>query len=154
VSIDTPFMPGHRTGMIRLSRMVVSLAMALLSWVPHVFSAEPATSNTARDAVLHVNPGQAGKLIADKKVVVLDIRMPAEYAGGHIAGAKNLDFYGPDFEKQLGTMDRNQPVLVHCASGGRSTQSLAVFQKLGFKTVYHLDGGIKAWKNEGLPVEK
>jgi rhodanese-related sulfurtransferase len=43
---------------------------------------------------------------------------------------------------------------VHCASGGRSTHSLALFKKHQFQSIYHLDGGIKAWQKAGLPVEK
>jgi len=43
--------------------------------------------------------------------------------------------------------------VVHCASGGRSTKSLRVFQEQLFLAVYHLDGGIKAWQKAGLPLE-
>ena len=51
-------------------------------------------------------------------------------------------------------MDRNKPVIVHCRSGGRSTESLEIFQELGFKNVYHLDGGIMAWEKAGFALIK
>ena len=104
--------------------------------------------------VEHVNAIQAQKLVEEKKVVVLDIRTPAEFKQGHIPGATNIDFRTPDFEKQIGQLDKNKAYLVHCAAGGRSTQSLPVLKKQELKSVYHLDGGFNGWKKEGLPVEK
>jgi rhodanese-related sulfurtransferase len=88
------------------------------------------------------------------KVVVLDVRTADEYNGGHIAGAKNIDFTENDFAEKAGKLDKSKPYLVHCASGRRSTASLEVLQKLGFKSIYHLDGGFKGWEKAGKPVEK
>ena len=74
------------------------------------------------------------------------VRAPEEFSLAHIEGAKNINFNGKDFEQELAKLDRKQPVLVHCAAGGRSTKSLAVFQKLGFEQVIHLDGGFTAYE--------
>ncbi len=104
--------------------------------------------------ITHVDPATAQTLIDQKKTVVLDVRTPKEYAAGHIADAKNIDFQSPDFEKNLGLLDRKPTYLVHCASGGRSTKSLEVFKKLGFTAVAHLDGGFQAWEKAGKPVKK
>mgnify|MGYP001242343052 CR=1 FL=1 len=49
---------------------------------------------------------------------------------------------------------RGKMVIVHCRSGGRSTRNLPVFKKLGFKKVYHLDGGILAWEKAGYPLTR
>lgn len=87
-------------------------------------------------------------------VVVLDVRTPAEFASGHIAGAKNLDFNDAGFVDGLSKLDRGATYLVHCAAGGRSTRSLARFKELGFKSVVHLDGGFNGWVQAGQPVEK
>lgn len=102
----------------------------------------------------HVDPAGAAKLIAAQKVIVLDVRTPAEFEDGHIQGAKNLDFLASDFERKLAGLDRDKTYLVHCASGGRSTNSLEKFNKLGFKHVVHLDGGFRAWQKAGQPVVK
>jgi rhodanese-related sulfurtransferase len=104
--------------------------------------------------VQHVNPNQAQKLVLDKKLVALDIRTPGEFSTGRIAGAKNIDFQAPDFEQRIDSLDKSKSYLVHCASGGRSTHSLLLFKKHQFQSMYHLDGGIKAWQKAGLPVEK
>lgn len=107
----------------------------------------------AKTTITHVDAVQADKLVTEKKVVVLDIRTPREFAAGHIAGATNIDFYAGDFEKRLGSLGRDKTYLVHCASGGRSTKSLESFKKLGFASVIHLDGGFKAWEKAGKAVE-
>ncbi len=105
-------------------------------------------------AVNHVNAKQAQKLIEEKKVVVLDVRTPEEFKEGHLAGATNINFRGPDFEKRIGQLDKSKSYLVHCAAGGRSTQSLPILKKQEIKSVYHLDGGFNSWKKEGLTVDK
>jgi rhodanese-related sulfurtransferase len=86
--------------------------------------------------------------------VILDIRTPEEFKSFHIAGAMNIDFHGSNFEQRISSLDKSKNYLVHCASGGRSARSLQIFQKHDFQSIYHLDGGINAWKNAGLPVEK
>ena len=93
-------------------------------------------------------------MIASKKVVVLDVRTPAEFARGHIAGATNLDFHAPDFRSKLEKLDKNRPYLVHCAVGGRSAQACKMMNQLDFKSLYDLKGGMTAWEKAGQPVEK
>jgi rhodanese-related sulfurtransferase len=104
--------------------------------------------------VTHVDAAGAATLIRERRVVILDIRTPEEYADGHIAGSTNIDFSTRDFEKRLSALNRTNTYLVHCASGGRSTRSLESFKKLGFKSVVHLDGGFRAWKKGEQPVAK
>ena len=48
----------------------------------------------------------------------------------------------------------NRPVIAYCASGNRSRSAGTALAKMGFKDVYTLQGGYKAWKDAGLPVEK
>ena len=117
-------------------------------------SASPPTPRADGTVLQHVDPDGAVRRLADTNVVVLDVRTPDEFKAGHIRGAKLVDFRSADFAKKLGELDRSKTYLVHCASGGRSTSSLETFQKLGFKSVVHLDGGFNAWKREGKPVEK
>ncbi len=126
-------------------------------WLPLPGAAQE-TTKSRPDAdptrVVHVDAAAAAQLVADKKVAVLDIRTPKEFAAGHIAGATNVDFYASDFEQRLSELDKRRTWLVHCASGGRSTKSLASLQKLKFPSVVHLDGGFNAWKKAGEPVVK
>jgi len=102
-----------------------------------------------------VDAQAAGKLIAKQRPpVVIDVRTPGEFAAGHLEGAVNIDFTGAGFREELEKLDRNQDYLVHCQSGGRSGQSKVVFTDLGFKAIYHLDGGFLAWEEAELPTTK
>ena len=107
------------------------------------------------DPVQNVTPEAAAKLLAERKdVVVIDLRTEAEFKTGHIAGAKNIDFRGADFAKQLDALDKGKTYLVHCGSGRRSTSSLEIFQSQKFTSILHLNDGFKAWEAAGKPVEK
>lgn len=109
----------------------------------------------AQNGPANLHPRQAAQwLETDKNVVVLDVRTPDEFNQGHLKGAQNVDYLARNFEQQLARLDKTKPYLVHCASGGRSTETLPMLQKLGFKNVRHLDGGIEAWQKAGLSVVK
>jgi phage shock protein E len=96
----------------------------------------------------------AEKLIAAKKVVILDVRTAQEFAAGHLEGATNLDFHDKNFEKKLEELSKDQAYLVHCAVGGRSARASAMMSRLKFKSIYDLKGGITAWEKAGKPVVK
>ena len=131
--------------------MVVMFLGAAMALVEVQAAEEP---KKADEGVKHVNAKEAQKLVAEKRVVVLDVRTPAEFKEGHIAGATNVDFRATDFQQRIGQLDKSKTYLVHCAAGGRSTQSLPILKKQELKTIYHLDGGFNGWKKEGLAIEK
>ncbi len=135
---------------------MIPLMEGLLAVIGTYHCAEESSTlaNTGPRAVVHVTPAQAQKLLAEKKVIVLDLRTPDEFKEERIAGAKNIDFIADDFERKIARLEKGQDYLVYCASGGRSSQSLAVFKKQQFRTIYHLDGGLNAWQKAGLPMEK
>ena len=102
----------------------------------------------------NVTPDEAEKLIQSRKdLIVLDVRTAEEFESGHIKGARNLSLLDDDFEQKLKEVE-GKPVLVHCASGGRSAR--AVKQMLGkdFPELYHMNGGIKAWQDAKKEVVK
>jgi len=94
------------------------------------------------------------RLRADKSAVVLDVRTPREYAGGRLPGALLIDWYASDFDKKVGELDKSKTYLVYCAVGGRSAEACTKMRKLGFASLYNLDGGFKAWAKADKPVEK
>ncbi|MFC7337696.1 rhodanese-like domain-containing protein [Haloferula chungangensis] len=97
---------------------------------------------------------EAEKLVTDK-AQVLDVRTQEEWDEGHLDGAVRVDFNEKNFgEKVLKTLDPKKPVLIYCNSGGRSGRATEAMDKLGFKVIYDLDGGIKAWKKAGNKVVK
>jgi phage shock protein E len=122
--------------------------------------APAAPANAPAAAVQHLDAPAAAKALEtaaqtpEKAIAILDVRTPEEFASGHLKGALNVDIASPDFQKNLAKLDPAKTWLVHCAAGGRSTRSLGILNKLGFKSIIHLDGGLKGWKEAGLPLEK
>ena len=81
--------------------------------------------------------------------VVVDVRTGPELVGGVIPQAIHMDYNGPDFEQQIDKLDKNKPVLLYCATGGRSAGAGALLLEKGFKKVYNLDGGLNGWRAAG-----
>ena len=124
-----------------------SPSSASLLLVTPLVAADPAPKNVTVD--------EADKLLkSDPKIVVLDVRTPEEYKAGHIPGAKNIDFIGDDFAKQIAALDKSKIYVVHCAAGGRSAQACKVIEQVKLPSVYHMNEGFKTWEKAGKPVEK
>lgn len=89
-----------------------------------------------------------------KQSLILDVREPAEFAAGHLAGAINiprglLEFKigaHPDFQQQQAS------ILVYCQTGGRSALATQVLNQLGYAQAASIAGGFNAWTEAGLPV--
>jgi rhodanese-related sulfurtransferase len=106
------------------------------------------------NVVRRVSVDEFEKLTQAKTNVVLDVRTQGEFDAGHIAGATNLDFRSPDFEKELAKLDKSKVYLVHCAAGGRSAQACKKMQQAGFQSLVDLPAGFRGWEKAGKPVEK
>jgi len=108
--------------------------------------------------VIHLDAGQAAKIISipdkKKRPTIIDIRTLGEFKAGHLESAIHIDFLKEDFPDAIRKLPRDKPYLVHCQSGGRSSNSLKLWKTLGFTEIYHLDGGFLAWKKAKLPVAK
>ncbi len=77
---------------------------------------------------------------------LIDVRTPQEVAAGAIEGSTNLDFNAGGFKEKIAALDKEKPVYLYCASGGRSGKTLKMMQSMGFKEVYDLKGGYSSWK--------
>ncbi len=90
---------------------------------------------------------------ATADAVVVDVRTGEEVSKGHIEGAIHIDYKNEDFEKKIAALDKDKTYFVYCGSGVRSSKTARCDEgALGFKKYYTLEGGIKAWKEENLPV--
>ena len=96
--------------------------------------------------VNNVNAEEFSKLIYSDEGIILDIRTIDEVNKGHIEDATNIDFYASDFTSKLDLIRKDVSVYVYCASGGRSSKTVAKMRDLGFKKVFNLIGGFSAWK--------
>lgn len=85
-------------------------------------------------------------------VLILDVRTPDETQLGIIEGATLINIYDDDFEIKIDLMEKSKPILVYCASGGRSSQAATILAEHGFMEIYNLEGGLYGWQNAGFPV--
>lgn len=76
--------------------------------------------------------------------LLIDVRTPQEYSGGHISKSKNIPVQNfEDTIKKMG-LKSDSPMVVYCQSGMRASQASSILNKLGFKEIYNL-GGIGNW---------
>ncbi|HEX9952064.1 MAG TPA: rhodanese-like domain-containing protein [Rubricoccaceae bacterium] len=84
--------------------------------------------------------------------LVVDVRTAAEYASGHVAGARNVDVNGGQFEAALDSVDRATPVYLYCRTGRRSGAAAEALTRMGFETVVNA-GGFDSLAAAGAPTE-
>jgi rhodanese-related sulfurtransferase len=102
-----------------------------------------------------VSPQDAVLLINREKAIVIDVCEPGEFAAGHIKGARNIPVaqLGADGAKGLPT-NKQVPLVVACASGMRASKAAQQLRQLGYEKAQILNGGMKAWREANMPVEK
>ncbi len=87
-----------------------------------------------------------------QELQIIDVREPDEFVGplGHIAGARLIPL--SQLPQHVDTLALEQPIVVVCRSGGRSTQAAVLLEKAGARRAANLTGGMLAWHEQGLPV--
>lgn len=81
---------------------------------------------------------------------VIDVRTPAEFAGGHVQDATNIDLQGVDFATAIGQLDRGGRYVVYCRSGNRSAQAATQMRAAGLDVVD--GGGLGTMTQAGWPT--
>ena len=100
-----------------------------------------------------VSAAEAVRLINREKAVLIDVSEISEFASGHAAGAKSIPLASLE---TTGDLPKNKalPLVVLCATGTRSARAVAILKKLGFENARALAGGLAAWREANLPLEK
>lgn len=101
-----------------------------------------------------VGPVEAVQLINRRDAVVIDVRDAAEYKSGHITNARHLPEGEIDARMKELEKVKAKPIIVSCARGNRSAAVAGRLRKLGFNEVFSLRGGITAWQQGSMPLEK
>jgi rhodanese-related sulfurtransferase len=96
----------------------------------------------------------AVQLINRERAVLVDVREPEEFAAGHMIGAKNVPLNQLDEKLASTVKNKTVPLLLVCATGARAQRAVAMAKKLGYEQAQAVAGGLKAWKDANLPVEK
>jgi rhodanese-related sulfurtransferase len=86
------------------------------------------------------------------RALVVDVREPAEYAGGHLPGA--LSIPQADLAMRLDELPRDRDLLIVCEGGTRSARAARFLKQVGYSQVTNLVGGTAAWRRAGLPSER
>jgi rhodanese-related sulfurtransferase len=113
----------------------------------------------ARRQIREITPGEYA---AGPGHVLIDVREPAEFQTGHIAGAINIPRGVLEFQVDAHPAVANAsdpalskkacPIVLYCRTGGRAALAALNLQRMGFSDVRSISGGITAWTDAGLPV--
>ena len=108
---------------------------------------------SVRSGAKSLSPDDAYALIENNpSLMIIDIRTPQEYQGGHLAGAINLDYYSYGFLDGLKSLDKDRTCIIYCKRGVRGGVAFEMMMALGFKEVYNIRGGITQWAQERKPL--
>ncbi|HYO19712.1 MAG TPA: rhodanese-like domain-containing protein [Dermatophilaceae bacterium] len=123
----------------------IPVLSACSSDTPPSSSASPATGQ-------HIAASDFSTAMKAPGTIVLDVRTPTEFAGGHLPQAQNIDIEAADFATRIAALVKNATYAVYCRSGNRSGTALEQMAAAGFTHVYDLADGIVAWQNMGGPL--
>jgi rhodanese-related sulfurtransferase len=101
-----------------------------------------------------VETTQAVQLINRRDAVVVDVRNADEYKAGHITNARHIPEGELDARLKELEKVKARPIIVSCGRGNRSAAVAARLRKLGFAEALSLRGGIAAWQQANMPLEK
>lgn len=93
--------------------------------------------------VKNVSGKEAADLIREnKELVILDVRTKSEHSSGHINGSKLMPV--SEIASRISELEkfRGKPILVHCASGGRSPKAVSILLKNKYGPIYHMNHGL------------
>lgn len=109
---------------------------------------------TVRAGYADVSVGEVAALRRESSARLVDVREPHEFTGelGHIAGAELVPL--ATVGAAVASWDRERPLIMICRSGGRSGRAAAQLAAMGFKSVHNMSGGMLAWNDAKLPVER
>jgi rhodanese-related sulfurtransferase len=127
--------------------IIAFLGLSIIGCAQHTGKGTQMNTTSMDGTIQRVSREQFKQYLESNPTVQLvDVRTASEYSSGKIGNAINYDFYGNEFKQQLEKLDKTSPVLIYCASGGRSGQTLEMMKTMGFTTVLELEGGYKGWK--------
>lgn len=106
-----------------------------------------------KESLSEITPEELDKLsYSDENPIIIDVRNPDEWAKEHIPNTMNIPLL--ELENKLDEIPKGREIVTVCGvGGGRSSTAYSLLKKHGFNQTKLLKGGIRAWKNEELPVE-
>jgi rhodanese-related sulfurtransferase len=93
------------------------------------------------------------RMQSDKGVRLIDVREDNEWQAGHAAGSSHLGKGIIERDIEAEVPDKATEVILYCGGGYRSALAADVLQQMGYRNVFSMAGGWKAWKDSGAPIE-
>ena len=111
-----------------------------------LFMSVVSCTSSAQSGFKNAPIAELTQLKNEKKAIVIDVRTPAEWQQGVIAGADLfIDYNGANFKQQIAKLDKSKTYIIYCRSGGRSAGASQAMTDAGFKNVINMQGGIMSW---------
>lgn len=108
----------------------------------------------AKKNITEISPEEAAAKLQNHEAIIIDVRDNDEWEEGHIPHAMHLNRGTIELDIEEKVPDLNAVIICHCGGGGRSALAAESLQKMGYKNVRSMAGGLKAWKAAGLPTTK
>ena len=93
-----------------------------------------------------------GRLNKGDKFLLIDVREESEFAKDHLPGAIHLGKGIIERDIETSVPDTNREIILYCGGGFRSALAADNLQKMGYTNVLSMDGGIREWREQGLPL--
>jgi len=108
----------------------------------------------AKKNITEISPQDAAEKLKSGEAIIADVREKDEWDEEHIPDAVHMSRGMLELEIEDKFPDRNTTIICHCGGGGRSALAAESLQKMGYKNVRSMAGGLKAWKAAGLPTTR
>jgi rhodanese-related sulfurtransferase len=108
----------------------------------------------AKKKIVEISPKDAAAKSKSGEAVIVDVREKDEWDDEHIPDAINMGRGTIELGVEEKVPDMNAMIICHCGGGGRSALAAESLQKMGYKNVQSMAGGLRAWKAIGLPTTK
>lgn len=133
--------------------LINNIALVLLALVAGLMLLWPSL-NRILSGVRDVSVVEATQMINHRDAVVLDVREDSEYRSGHVPRSRHIPL--SQLNRHLSELQKlkDRPVVVICRTGSRSGRACAALRKNGLEQVYNLAGGITAWEQANMPMER
>src|SRR6266446_7373 len=106
----------------------------------------------AKKNITEISPQVAAEKLKSGEGIIADVREKDEWDEEHIPGAIHMSRGNIELDIEEKVPDPNALIVCHCGGGGRSALAAESLQKMGYKNVHSMAGGLKAWKTADLPT--
>lgn len=144
---------------IALTTAMMFISSLLIAQTNPTYKSASDLVKEAKQQIENLTPQQVQEELSKGNVTLIDLRESEELKqSGRIAGSVHaprgmLEFYAdPSLPYHKPAFNKNNRIILHCASGGRSALAVVTLKQMGYENIAHMEGGFKAWKKSGNPV--